>query len=57
MKNVFANLTDICPEEFNLEETSIASDNGLVPNRHQAIIWTKDGLDYWLHMHHLSSMS
>ena len=25
---------------------SIVSDNGLVPTRQQAIIWTNDGLDY-----------
>ena len=26
---------------------SIGSDNGLVPNRRQAIIWTNDGLGWW----------
>ena len=26
---------------------SIGSDNGLVPNRQQAIIWTDDGLGWW----------
>ena len=25
----------------------ISSDNSLVPNRWQAIIWTNDGLSYW----------
>ena len=25
----------------------IGLDNGLAPNRRQAIIWTNDGLDYW----------
>ena len=27
--------------------SSIGSDNGLVPTRRQAIIWTNDGLSYW----------
>ena len=31
----------------NEEETSIDSDNGLAPNRLQAIIWTNDVLGYW----------
>ena len=31
----------------NMPARSISSDNGLVPNRQQATIWTKDGLVYW----------
>ena len=27
--------------------SSISSDNGLAPNRQQAIIWTNDGIVYW----------
>ena len=29
------------------KKTSIASDNGLVPNKRQAIIWNNGGLVYW----------
>ena len=31
----------------NLRYVIIASDNGLAPIRHQAVIWTSDGLIYW----------
>ena len=31
----------------NWQFGSIGSDNGLVPNRHQAIIWNNDGMFYW----------
>ena len=31
----------------NWQWVSIGSDNGLVPNRQQAIIWTNDGPVYW----------
>ena len=30
-----------------LHDSSIGSDNGLAPNRRQAIIWTNGDLDYW----------
>ena len=30
-----------------LKQYSIGSDNDLVPNRRQAIIWTNDGLSWW----------
>ena len=38
--------------------SSIGSDNGLAPNRHQAIIWINDSLVYCVHMyvHHEVSM-
>ena len=40
---------------------NMATDNGLVPNRRQAIIWTSDGLFYWsiydAFMRHSASMS
>ena len=38
--------------------SSIGSDNGLVPNRRQAIIWINDSLVYCVHMyvHHEVSM-
>ena len=32
---------------FNSQYFNIGSDNGLVPVRQQAIIWTNDGLVYW----------
>ena len=32
---------------YNQKFTNIGSDNGLAPNRRQAIIWTNDGLDQW----------
>ena len=35
------------PLIFHWKYTSIGSDNGLVPNRQQAIIGTKCGLVYW----------
>ena len=35
------------PRGSNEHYASIGSDNGLVPNRRQAIIWTNDGLVYW----------
>ena len=36
---------------------SIGFNDGLVPNRHQAIIWTNDSLFIDAFMHHLVSMS
>ena len=38
----------------------IDSDNGLAPNRQQAIIWTHNDLVYWhnvTYMHHSASVS
>ena len=37
----------MCSQYFNKQQISIGSDNGLVPNRRQAIIWTNDCLVYW----------
>ena len=38
-----SNFTEICLQGPNWQ-ASISSDNGLVPNRQQDIIWTNDGL-------------
>ena len=35
------------PQGSNWQYYRIGSDNGLVPTRRQAIIWTKDGIVYW----------
>ena len=43
----YSNFTTICSWGSNRQYTSIASDNGLAPNSHQAIIWTNGGLSYW----------
>ena len=45
-------LTTILPKRIyspgsNWQYGSISSDNGLAPNRRQAIIWTNDGIGYW----------
>ena len=37
----------ICSPWFNSQWSSIDSDNGLAPNRRQAIIWNNDGLGHW----------
>ena len=42
-----SNFTEICSQRSNQQFASIGSDNGLAPNRRQAIIWTNDGLVYW----------
>ena len=34
-------------QESNQNLTIVGSDNGLAPNRCQAIIWTNDGPSYW----------
>ena len=34
------NFTEICSKGFNWQQTSTGLDNGLAPNRRQAIIWT-----------------
>ena len=41
------NFTEICSQGSNKQYGSIGSDNGLVLNWRQAIIWTNDGLVYW----------
>ena len=41
------NFTWICSLVSNWQYGSIGSDNGLAPNRQQAIIWTNDCLGYW----------
>ena len=45
--NFRSNLTEIYSLGSNWEYGSIGSDNGLVPNRHQAIIWSSAGMLYW----------
>ena len=48
MKNVFwIKYTDICPQEFNWQSFTIGTDNGLMPNRQQAIIWTNADPIHW----------
>ena len=42
------NFIEICSLWSNLQQTITGSDNGLSPNRWQAIIWTNDGIVYWL---------
>ena len=37
----------MCSLGSNWQLTIIGSDNGLSPNRQQAIIWTNEGLVYW----------
>ena len=39
--------TEVYSQGSNWQYTSIGSDNGLVPTRQQAIIWTNDDLVYW----------
>ena len=34
------NCTDVCPQGANWQSSSIGLNNGLAPNRRQAIIWT-----------------
>ena len=41
-----SNFTENCSQESKYKLASIGSDNGLVPNRRQAIIWTNEGLTY-----------
>ena len=43
----FLKLIKICFREINKQESNIGSDNGLAPNRRQAIILTNDGFVYW----------
>ena len=39
--------TKFCSQSSNQQYTSIGSDNGMMLNRWQTIIWTIDGLFYW----------
>ena len=41
------NFIEICFLGCNWQYDSIGSDNGLVPNRRQAIIWSNVGMFYW----------
>ena len=41
------NFTEICSLWSNWQYGCIGSDNGLVPNRWQAIIWSNVGVFYW----------
>ena len=41
------NFTEVCSQGSIEQYASIGSDNGLAPNRRQAIIWTNDGLIWW----------
>ena len=41
------NFTEMCSLWSNLQYGSIGSDNGLVPDIRQAIIWTNDALGFW----------
>ena len=45
--NFRLNFTEICFLGSNWQYGSIDSDNGLVPNRHQAIIWSSVGMLCW----------
>ena len=38
------NFTEVCSQGSSLQYSIIGLDNGLAPNRRQAIIWTNDGL-------------
>ena len=42
------NFTEVCSWAFDWQYVSIGSGNGLAPNRWQAIIWTNDGLVYFV---------
>ena len=47
LSNLKQNFTEICFSLYNWRYVGIGSDNGLMPNRWQAIIWTNDGLVQW----------
>ena len=42
-----SNFTDICSKGSNWQSPSIGLDNGLAPNRRQAIIWTNANPIHW----------
>ena len=46
----FNSVTEICSQRSNWHYVSIGSDDGLAPNRQQAIIWTNGGLVYLMHI-------
>ena len=50
----WSNFTDILSQVSRQQLSRIGSDNGLVPIRRQAIIWTNDGIVY---RHQSASMS
>ena len=52
-----SNFTEICSQGYTSCYSSIHSDNSLVPNRRQAIIWTSDVLFPDAYIHHSASMS
>ena len=41
------NFTDVCSQGSNWQSSSIGLDNGLAPNRWQAIIWTNADPNNW----------
>ena len=43
----YSNFTEICSQGSNYHYANIGSDDGLAPNRRQAIIWNNAGLVYW----------
>ena len=42
-----SNFTETCSQGFIKQQDNIDSDNGLAPNRRQAIIWINDGISNW----------
>ena len=42
--NIDKDFIEVCSQWSNQQYSSIGSDNGFVPTRQQAIIWTNDGL-------------
>ena len=55
--NFDENFTEVCSLESCQQYSIIGTDNGLVPNRWQAIIWTHGGGFTDEYMHHLVLMS
>ena len=48
MKETFCvKCTEVCSQGANLHQPSVGLDNGLAPNRRQAIIWTNADPIYW----------
>ena len=43
----YQKFTDVCSEGPNRQKASIGLDNGLTPNRRQAIIWTDADYSHW----------
>ena len=44
MFKFWLNFTEVCSQGSNWQYSKIGSDNGLAPNKRQAIIWTNDAL-------------